>query len=557
MFDSEQSPQRKPARCSRTSSSTSASSSRSVSCHAARVGEQVPVRRGELEEPGDQRGLEPRPVGDHAEHLDGRDAELLQPPQQPVLAAGQPLVDLLDREHLAGLDHEPDHVPGDPALPDLHQPVVGPLGQRLVPRQAQQPGGGLGRRREDEVHAGQCAGMLRRVPPGRGPLGRARDRLALPDRHRHQDRTGVPVGREQQPDRPPAQLVVRQRDAGQLRPEPAGEVGVVERDDRELVRDPQPGLARGLVRAERDPVVEADQRPRSRLVRERVPDRVVRRLRPPGALQHAGERGPGRGQRLLDPGQPLAGRVPARRGLAEHDDPVPVPALEQHPGRVPAGRALVRQHRRQPAVPGQAVEQHHRVAGQRRRRGDQPGRGRRVGEAVDLAAQQVLGQPGLQLGVAAGLGDEQQVPLVQRRGQRAAHHRPAVRPGGDRVGDQRDRAGDLGPQAAGGQVGPVPQVGRGPPDPQPGRRRRSACPRGRRARRRPSSVTHRPAARRRAGSLGGVGRAALPRVSPRTPPEVTTGHRFRPRMATCCCLRRHDGTHGRRDRRACGHRGPR
>ena len=38
-------------------------------------------------------------------------------------------------------------------------------------------------------------------------------------------------------------------------------------------------------------------------------------------------------------------------------------------------------------------------------------------EAVDLAAQQVLDQPGLELGVAAGLADEQQVPLLQRRGQ--------------------------------------------------------------------------------------------------------------------------------------------
>ena len=50
------------------------------------------------------------------------------------------------------LDHEPDHVPGQAALPDLDQPVVGPLGQRLVPRQREQARRGLGRRREDETH---------------------------------------------------------------------------------------------------------------------------------------------------------------------------------------------------------------------------------------------------------------------------------------------------------------------------------------------------------------------------------------------------------------------
>jgi hypothetical protein len=109
------------------------------------------------------------------------------------------------------------------------------------------------------------------------------------------------------------------------------------------------------------------------------------------------------------------------------------------------------------------------VTGQRRRRRDQPGRGRGVREAVDLAGQQIFGQPDLEVGVAAGLGDEQQVPLGQRRGQRAAHHRPAVRAAGDRVGQQRDGAGDLGAQAASGQVGAVAEVGRGPPHPQPGR----------------------------------------------------------------------------------------
>jgi hypothetical protein len=119
---------------------------------AARVREQVPVRRRVVEEPGDQRRLRAGPVGHHAEHLDGRDAELLQAAQQAVLAPGQPLVDLLDGEDLAALDDEADHVPGQAALPDLDQPVVGPLRQRLVPGQRQQARRRLGRWREDETH---------------------------------------------------------------------------------------------------------------------------------------------------------------------------------------------------------------------------------------------------------------------------------------------------------------------------------------------------------------------------------------------------------------------
>ena len=58
MLDSEQSPHRKPARCSRASSSTCASSSRSVRLPAARVGEQRAEGGGVVEEAGDQDRVE-------------------------------------------------------------------------------------------------------------------------------------------------------------------------------------------------------------------------------------------------------------------------------------------------------------------------------------------------------------------------------------------------------------------------------------------------------------------------------------------------------------------
>ena len=84
-----------------------------------------------VEEPGHQHRVEVAgPVDHHAEHLDGRDAELAQLAQQPVLAPGQPLVELLERVDLAALGDEPDDVPGDAALADLHQPLVGPLRDR-------------------------------------------------------------------------------------------------------------------------------------------------------------------------------------------------------------------------------------------------------------------------------------------------------------------------------------------------------------------------------------------------------------------------------------------
>ena len=81
MFDSEQSPQKKPARWRRTSSSTRASSNRSVGPEPVGVGVQRAVGRRILEEASAQHGVELDavvgvPVDDDAQRLDRRDAEL-------------------------------------------------------------------------------------------------------------------------------------------------------------------------------------------------------------------------------------------------------------------------------------------------------------------------------------------------------------------------------------------------------------------------------------------------------------------------------------------------
>ena len=156
----------KPARCSRASSSTIASSSLLGRLAAARVGEQGAVGDGVVEEPGHQHRVEvARPVDDHAEHLDRGDAEVAQLAQQPVLAPGQALVELLERVDLPALGDEPDDVPGDAALADLDQPVVVPVLDRLAPGQGQQAGRALGRWREDETHRPALLGRLAGVSP--------------------------------------------------------------------------------------------------------------------------------------------------------------------------------------------------------------------------------------------------------------------------------------------------------------------------------------------------------------------------------------------------------
>src|SRR5581483_11493307 len=72
--------------------------------------------------------------------------------QQPVLAPGEPLAQLLQRVQRPVVVDEADHVPGDAALADLHQPLVGPVRERLRPRQGQQAGRVVGGWGEDEAH---------------------------------------------------------------------------------------------------------------------------------------------------------------------------------------------------------------------------------------------------------------------------------------------------------------------------------------------------------------------------------------------------------------------
>ena len=94
----------------------------------ARAGEQRPVRGRVLEEPGHQDRVQVRPaVDDDADDLDRGHVELRQRAQQPVLAPGQPLAEGLERVELAALGDEADHVPRQPALADLDQPLVLPL----------------------------------------------------------------------------------------------------------------------------------------------------------------------------------------------------------------------------------------------------------------------------------------------------------------------------------------------------------------------------------------------------------------------------------------------
>jgi len=92
------------------------------------------------------------PVDRHADHVDGGDAELGQRPEQPVLAPGQPLAELLEGVQGAVVVDEADHVPRDAPLPDLDQPLVLPVRQRLRPRQGEQPGRVIGGGREEEPH---------------------------------------------------------------------------------------------------------------------------------------------------------------------------------------------------------------------------------------------------------------------------------------------------------------------------------------------------------------------------------------------------------------------
>src|ERR1035441_8350828 len=146
------------------------------------VGEQRPVGGGVVEEPGDQDRVSAKAaVNDDPHHLDGRDAGVRQAAQQPVFAPGESFVDGFQRVELAVLLGEADDVPRDPAHPDLHQPVVPPVLERLGPGQGEESCCLVGRRTKDKAHEsvrllGQLLSPARRIAgalPGPAPISSA------------------------------------------------------------------------------------------------------------------------------------------------------------------------------------------------------------------------------------------------------------------------------------------------------------------------------------------------------------------------------------------------
>jgi hypothetical protein len=127
------------------------------------VREHVAVGHRVVEVPGDQHRVLRDPVhrwplDTHPEHRDRRHPLRLQLPEQPVLPAGQPFVDLLAGEdHPVGLD-EPHDVARQAALRHLDDVLVPPPLERRVPRQLQQTGRVLGGWAKDEAHASRVSG---------------------------------------------------------------------------------------------------------------------------------------------------------------------------------------------------------------------------------------------------------------------------------------------------------------------------------------------------------------------------------------------------------------
>src|SRR5439155_4575619 len=118
----------------------------------AATGEERPVREGELEVAGDQDGVEVGAAArDDADDLHRGDRLVLEVPQQPVLALGQPLGQLLERIEAAVVVDEAHDVARD-AAGDLDDPVLLPLLERLGPREVEEVGV-AGARDELELHS--------------------------------------------------------------------------------------------------------------------------------------------------------------------------------------------------------------------------------------------------------------------------------------------------------------------------------------------------------------------------------------------------------------------
>ena len=140
MLESEQSPQKKPARCSLTSRTTSASTSLGIV--SGRTPRENSSRYGIewLEVPGDQGRLDRLALvvlapGHDPDRVDGRDLDPAQVAQQPVLAPGDRLAGLLDGVHLVLDADEPHDVAREPAGKRDQERSL-PLLERLCPTAA-------------------------------------------------------------------------------------------------------------------------------------------------------------------------------------------------------------------------------------------------------------------------------------------------------------------------------------------------------------------------------------------------------------------------------------
>ena len=104
------------------------------------AGEQRSVGKREVQMPGDQDRVEVGPaVRDDAHHLDHGHRLRRQVTQQPVLAPRQRLGQLLERVDRVVVAREPDHVAAD-AAEELHEPLVIPVLERLLPREVEEVG---------------------------------------------------------------------------------------------------------------------------------------------------------------------------------------------------------------------------------------------------------------------------------------------------------------------------------------------------------------------------------------------------------------------------------
>ena len=140
---------------------------------------------------------------DDAERHDARLVQLLQQAQHVVLAPGQVVLDLLDRDDAAGHLDEADDVPRDAAGQGREQ-VLGPVLQRRRPGQVEQ--GGVGTDGGDL----ECHGtIVARRPAGGESAAAAHEPSARPGAHTGQQEVAAPGRAPPPPGRRDAQSPMR------------------------------------------------------------------------------------------------------------------------------------------------------------------------------------------------------------------------------------------------------------------------------------------------------------------------------------------------------------